>query len=231
MTLSIMQDIVSTQVELNNSMAGKSWVSGITREGRLTAYDLNVVDELMEMLNSHPYKHWSDLDKKPDIENAKLELADTLCFMISHYLQSPVDKMDAAIATLSRDMNDAYERTSVQYTKMETNNPYALGVMTKELIVAVLVDIPPRDGFETFFKICMYHSLTLVELSDIYNSKVLLNLFRQQHGYRTKEYTKLWKDGKEDNYYLMKFLKENKGASKATIANFLTKTYKELGHG
>ena len=43
------------------------------------------------------------------------------------------------------------------------------------------------------------------ELFELYVGKNVLNDFRQDHGYKTGEYQKLW-DGREDNEHLMEVL-------------------------
>ena len=43
------------------------------------------------------------------------------------------------------------------------------------------------------------------ELFDLYIGKNVLNRFRQDHGYKTGEYHKLWQ-GREDNEHLMEVL-------------------------
>jgi hypothetical protein len=49
--------------------------------------------------------------------------------------------------------------------------------------------------------------MTLEELFDLYIGKNVLNRFRQNHGYKTGEYRKLW-GGREDNEHLIDLLSE-----------------------
>ena len=47
--------------------------------------------------------------------------------------------------------------------------------------------------------------MSLTELFRLYVGKNVLNNFRQEHGYKTGEYLKLW-SGREDNEHLIEIL-------------------------
>jgi hypothetical protein len=63
----------------------------------------------------------------------------------------------------------------------------------------------------------------------LYVGKMILNLFRQINGYKEGKYIKIWDKEKnlEDNYFLVKFLKEVEGEDLSVndIIQFLTKSY------
>jgi hypothetical protein len=66
---------------------------------------------------------------------------------------------------------------------------------------------------------CMYELLELTtvagitfdELYKLYMGKLVLNIFRQEHGYSDGTYVKFWKDGLEDNQVLEKIMAKTKG--------------------
>jgi hypothetical protein len=76
-----------------------------------------------------------------------------------------------------------------------------------------------KYDFETLFK----------HLCNVYNGKHALNMLRLDNGYKKGEYKKVWKDGREDNYHLMEFLKQNKNAvlDYETIYNYLKSEYEK----
>ena len=65
--------------------------------------------------------------------------------------------------------------------------------------------------------------LSFEELFRHYVGKYVLNFFRQDHGYKTGEYVKIW-NGREDNEVLMDVLK----ATDANSPDFKDKVYQGL---
>jgi hypothetical protein len=50
--------------------------------------------------------------------------------------------------------------------------------------------------------------ITFDELYKLYMGKLVLNIFRQEHGYSDGTYVKFWGDGLEDNQVLEKIMSE-----------------------
>jgi hypothetical protein len=52
--------------------------------------------------------------------------------------------------------------------------------------------------------------ITFDELYELYMGKLVLNIFRQEHGYSDGTYIKFWGDGLEDNQVLEKIISRTK---------------------
>jgi dimeric dUTPase (all-alpha-NTP-PPase superfamily) len=64
-----------------------------------------------------------------------------------------------------------------------------------------------RFNIVPFVKLCLALNVSFEEIYKLYMGKNILNKFRQNNGYKTGNYKKIW-DGQEDNVYLTIILKE-----------------------
>jgi hypothetical protein len=71
-----------------------------------------------------------------------------------------------------------------------------------------------------------------ISIFKAYIAKNVLNKFRQDNGYKTGEYIKIW-NGQEDNVYVMKFLNEFSGREGLFdfLYSKLVKEYKKVVNG
>ena len=143
--------------------------------------------EASEMLEHYGWKWWKH--QQPDLAQVKLEVIDIVHFMLSMELSSgkPVaeiaEKIVADFAT-PRVTDDI--KTSIELLALET-----------------LQDKSPH--FDIIAGLMAQLEMDFDELYERYVGKNVLNIFRQDHGYKTGEYKKLW-DGREDNEYLEELL-------------------------
>jgi dimeric dUTPase (all-alpha-NTP-PPase superfamily) len=145
--------------------------------------------ECAELLDHFGWKWWKQ--QQPDLDQVKLEIVD-----IWHFGLSDLIRADAlaeatpallAVADESQSDVDAF-RLAVESLAEVT---LARRAFAMDPFVAVLEALPM--GF--------------AELFELYVGKNVLNDFRQDHGYKTGEYLKLW-DGREDNEHLIEVLRE-----------------------
>lgn len=94
-----------------------------------------------------------------------------------------------------------------------------------ETIEAMVVNTLTTKNFDvkTFAGLMEQTELNFDELFRHYVGKNVLNFFRQDHGYKTGEYIKVW-NGKEDNEVLMEVLK----ATDADSSEFKDLVYQGL---
>ena len=161
--------------------------------------------ELAEMLDHYGWKWWKH--QKPDIEQVHLELIDIFHFGLSARLVS-----GQAVETIAAEVATELDQAQTEATFAETiERMVANTLATKNFDVV------------TFAGLMQQTELSFDELFRHYVGKNVLNFFRQDHGYKTGEYIKVW-NGKEDNEVLMDVLK----ATDADQADFKDKVYAGL---
>lgn len=140
--------------------------------------------ESAEMLDHFGWKWWKK--QNPDMDQVKLELIDIWHFGLSELLQQGTDRPQ-----LISVITDALEvSTSVSDFKEEL-----------ELFVEEVLRIRSFSPV-SFKKLMDAIGMTFDELYAGYIGKNVLNFFRQDHGYQTGTYRKVW-GGKEDNEHLV----------------------------
>ena len=161
--------------------------------------------ELAEMLDHYGWKWWKH--QEPDIEQVHLELIDIFHFGLSARLVSGQDVAEIA-ADIEKELNTAV----TQPTFAET-----IETMVSNTLI--------NKGFDvnTFAGLMKQTDLSFDELFRHYVGKNVLNFFRQDHGYKTGEYIKIW-NGKEDNEVLMDVLR----TTDATHVDFKELVYQGL---
>ena len=153
--------------------AGYAWHRAIMVEG-------------IELLEHFGWKWWKK--QTPNIAQAKIELVDIWHFALSMYLVLHNGDVDNAAAELKEDV-------SPLWTMRDT---------TTTTLIEVLVAAAARDGhFNAASFTSLMHDLGLSwsELYSTYVAKNVLNMFRQDHGYKEGTYEKDW-GGVEDNVRL-----------------------------
>ena len=111
----------------------------------------------------------------------------------------------------SRDITNAYliERLVDEITDLE----YARKVI--ENFTLKIIQNKRFDYYE-FTCLCNTLGLTFAKLSSMYISKNVLNIFRQNNGYKDGTYEKTW-FGKEDNVHLMEIFNEVNDSEESDI--------------
>jgi len=137
--------------------------------------------EAGEMLEHYGWKWWKH--QQPDLPQVKLEVIDIVHFMLSQEL------------TTGDDLERIAERVAA-----DLSNPRASDDLktTIELLAMETLQEPKRAHFDIISGLMQHLDMDLDELYERYVGKNVLNIFRQDNGYKTGEYQKLW-NGREDN--------------------------------
>ena len=159
-----------------------------------------ILVEAVEALDHYGWKWWKS--HSPDLGQLRIELIDIWHFLLSEYLVRADGDKDRAARALLEDWRaeggilfDAreYDLASLDIRgKLELLTAMAA---VRRICTPLVADL---------FASC---ELTAARLFREYVSKNVLNHFRQDHGYKTGEYRKLW-DGHEDNVHLARILQE-----------------------
>lgn len=161
--------------------------------------------ELAEMLDHYGWKWWKH--QEPDIEQVHLELIDIFHFGLSARLVS-----GQAVDSIAVDIEQELANAETEATFAETIEKMVANTLSSK-----------NFDVKTFAGLMQQTELSFDELFRHYVGKNVLNFFRQDHGYKTGEYIKIW-NGKEDNEVLMDVLK----ATDANSADFKDLVYQGL---
>jgi len=182
--------LLKLQDELNILTAGENWKLGTTDKGREINWYIAITMETCELIDSLNWKHWSNINSKDNIDNAKLELADIWHFILSQMLVEGFDGKQY-INFKQRD----YNRDKVIYHSVK-------------LIQEVVSPITARLSVilnEFNELMCMLFD-SEEEFVKLYLGKSVLNRFRVANKYAEGKYIKIWVGGLEDNVYMQDFL-------------------------
>ena len=180
--ISMLQTMATMQDE-HNTQVHPQW--------RLQRYEYYraIWVECAEMLDHFGWKWWKKQD--PDLDQVKLELVDIWHFALSELIRAGqlTDAVGIELAGVAAQGSDPTE--------------------FREAIEALAAASLTSHSFElrTFVTAMDALPLPYEELFKLYIGKNILNRFRQDHGYKTGEYKKLWQ-GREDNEHLMEILSE-----------------------
>lgn len=157
------------------------------------AYYRAIWVECAEMLDHFGWKWWKKQDG--DLDQVKLELVDIWHFALSELLRQ--DRLEDSVA----DALFAVDTAPASDHKDEQEERFRLAI--EALAQACL----RTRSFELqpFVDAMAALPMTLDELFALYIGKNVLNGFRQNNGYKSGEYRKLWQ-GREDNEHLIEVL-------------------------
>jgi hypothetical protein len=143
--------------------------------------------ECAELLDHVGWKWWKDLAAAPDLEQVRLEVVD-----IWHFGMSDLMTREASAARIA-------ERLATDYRAVPAASDFGLHELIEALAHATLADraFDPRH----FFRLARAAGLDVDTLYRRYVGKNVLNVFRQDHGYKAGTYRKAWA-GREDNVHL-----------------------------
>ena len=145
--------------------------------------------EASEMLEHYGWKWWKK--QEPEVMQVKLEVVDIVHFALSIRLEQnqPLDEAAALIAS-------------------EFENSMQAEDIKKSIECLALLTLTDQGAHFTFIAGIMKQlDMSFDELYEIYVGKNVLNMFRQDNGYKEGTYRKIW-NGREDNEYLADILKQ-----------------------
>ena len=182
-----------------------------------------VAIEGAEAIEHHGWKWWKKQDK--DLSQLQMELVDIWHFILSEILLRNDDNQLTPLEYLLSALSDP---NRLQLIELD-NTAYKLNetdLVTKlELLIAISIARRIDLGlFESIMRDC---ELTWTDLFCQYVGKNVLNMFRQDNGYKEGTYRKMW-EGREDNEHLVEILESldpDLPSFKDEIYSALTNTY------
>jgi len=159
--------------------------------------------EASEMLEHYGWKWWKH--QEPDIMQVKLEVVDIVHFALSIRLEQ------------NQSLDDTAKLIATDF-----GNPMQAEDIRKSIECLALVTLTDQGAHFTFIAgIMKYLEMSFDELYEIYVGKNVLNMFRQDNGYKEGTYNKVW-NGREDNEYLADIIKQLNSASQTFQSDVYT---------
>ena len=208
--VSQIQDMLVLQDKIN-SQINRSWMNEHFPWYRA------IWVESSELLDHYGWKWWKH--QEPDIEQVKLELIDIWHFGLSEILmtQQPADKITLKINGI------------IESTADVSNQQIAFPSLIEDFALATLSS--KSFPIPEFFMMLKYLPMPISELYKGYIGKNVLNRFRQNNGYKSGSYIKIWAEGKEDNVVLADYMASISIESKnfeEDLYLYLTNQYENL---
>lgn len=177
-----------------NSMINPDWVNGGARFLRAAFV------ESAEALEHYGWKWWKK--QTIDLPQVQMELVDILHFYLSHTIVEARGDVAAAARALVADLAGpaSVALDGKSHALDQLNVPELL-----ELIGGLAVC--GRASFKVLEQTMTSCEMSWNDAYTQYVSKNVLNIFRQQHGYKEGTYIKIW-SGEEDNVVLARLLSQ-----------------------
>ncbi len=208
-SIDYIKEMFLLQQKLNDETNGLGWENGYTKNDKIINWKRCIYMECAELIDSFNWKHWKDIEKPVDWENAVIEVVDIWHFIMSLILEDGKINRGKGIERLVRDVTD------VQGFKRFTKEPYNVdNISSMEIINDIEKIIHMTTGFnvdiydsllKNYFTVALKCGVNLNILYKYYIAKNVLNKFRQNHGYKEGNYKKVW-NGKEDNIVMLEIL-------------------------
>lgn len=166
--------------------------------------------ECGELMEHYGYKWWKK--QTPDVEQVRLEVIDIWHFGLSALFDKDFDAARDLQAMASRIESELHAEEGAD-VRVATEALAEHSLRTKGFSVGLFAEL--MNACELSFESLYQH----------YVGKNVLNLFRQDNGYKDGSYQKLWQ-GREDNEHLMDII----NSSDCTAEDFADQVYQALSH-
>ena len=204
--------MLSLQASMN-AKVDENWVAA--RYPYLRA----VAIEGAEAIEHHGWKWWKKQDK--DLPQLQMELIDIWHFILSEVLlrsahsdKDPKQALDDAFSVANGQTSLDFDGQTYIFAELEL-------VSKLELLIAL--SVVRRIDLALFAAIMVDCDLSWTELFRQYVGKNVLNMFRQDNGYKEGSYKKIWRE-REDNEYLVEIIHK----LDPTSVSFKEEIYSEL---
>ena len=179
-----------------NSKVNPDWVSANNNWHRA------IQVEGVEAIEHHGWKWWKK--QECDMAQLRMELVDIWHFILSAAIQHKHGNVALAKLDMMAELN--HYQKSVQFD----NQYYQLAQLNllEKLDLLVGLATSKRTNLALFESLLIDCGMDWISLFKQYVGKNILNIFRQDHGYKTGTYIKIW-DGREDNEHLVEVLDMN----------------------
>ena len=201
--------MLELQQQLNDATNGLGWEDGLTKNGKPIDWKRCTYLECAELIESYPWKHWKNINARPDYANIKIEAVDIWHFIMSQGLEDYKRGDLGSIETLAKNINDLANYSDFSGELKEHFKDYYEQIAVVEVLMKTLFcEGTTEKLMAAFIDVAMQSGLNLDTLYTLYVGKNILNQFRQDHGYKEGTYIKIW-NGEEDNVTMQKVLEEN----------------------
>jgi len=206
------KEMFALQQKLNDETNGTGWENGYTKNDRIINWKRCIYMESAELIDSFNWKHWKDINKATDWENATIEIVDIWHFVMSLLLEEYKTHDRGSIAKLVKDVIDVhgFERFSKEPENRENANTMeVINDIESIMHITTASQIDLFDGLlKDYFAMSLKCGVNLKILYKFYIAKNVLNQFRQDNGYKEGTYKKVW-GHKEDNEVMLEIMAEN----------------------
>ena len=214
-SLAVLSSMLKLQVGMNEKIDPQWHVAGF-------AFLRAAFVEAAEALEHYGWKWWKK--QTPDMAQLRIELIDIWHFLMSDYLVRSGNDQEAAALRIAAEWSAAPEFTF-------DGKSYVPGLMEMREQLELLAALSAVRRVHLPLVVSLFQSCGLdgESLYTSYVSKNILNHFRQDNGYKTGEYVKMWK-GLEDNAHMEEILKTLDATSDALPARLyeaLERRYRE----
>ena len=172
-----------------------------------------IMVEAVEALEHYGWKWWKK--QTPDLPQARIELVDIWHFVLSKELE----RMHGDYATAAQVMHSVHAEL-----------PFGMdGLSVADKLGALIAAAggTGRYNANAFVSLMQDFELSWQDLYTTYIAKNVLNMFRQDHGYKEGSYVKMW-DKLEDNVVLDTLMKLKPDATPEQLYAKLESTYAKL---
>ncbi|SHO81367.1 Dimeric dUTPase [hydrothermal vent metagenome] len=206
--MNLIYQMLTLQQELNDSTNGKNWEEGITKNGKEIDWRRCIFMESAELIDSYPWKHWKSIDAKADIDNARIEVVDIWHFVMSLALEDYKINLRGDIGFLAKRV-EKLENYPLFVDNQTINPNYKDTILNiEDMIKAIFTHKSLDEIIDKFMVVAIDVGLNLDSIYKLYVGKNILNVFRQNNGYKDGTYVKIW-NGREDNEVMSEILNSN----------------------
>ena len=217
--------MLELQQQLNDATNGLGWEEGLTKNGKIIDWKRCTYLECAELIESYPWKHWKNIDARPDYDNIKIEAVDIWHFIMSQGLEDYKKGDLGSIETLANNINSLSNFDTFSGELKEHFKDYYEQIAVVEALMRILFCGGSTEKLmAAFIDVAMQSGLNLDTLYTLYVGKNILNQFRQDHGYKEGTYIKIW-NGKEDNVTMQSILEENENITPDALYKALEEAY------
>ncbi|MFQ6342647.1 dUTP diphosphatase [Campylobacter sp. VTCC 70190] len=206
--IEILENMLKLQQKLNDETNGLNWENGYTQEGKLISWRRCIYMECAELIDSFAWKHWKNISAPTNWENVRIEIVDIWHFILSLLLEEY--RKDNNFNTIA---NEVVSLSVFKDFCKEEECPSESDIYGILNDIELIIHKCSGFGFKleellsTYFTLAMKCGLNLEILYKTYIGKNVLNIFRQNKGYKDGSYKKIW-NGKEDNEVLAGILEQ-----------------------
>ena len=178
-----------------------------------------VIIEAAEAIEHHGWKWWKKQEK--DLPQLQMELIDIWHFILSEILLRNQADQDKSLTALTDSLSDSSTQNVINFDDQQFLINELDLIAKFELLIALSVS--RRIELALFASIMTDCEISWTELYCQYVGKNVLNMFRQDKGYKEGTYQKTW-NGREDNEYLVEII----GSLDSSRSEFKDEVYAAL---